>query len=230
MKIIPKNIFLSLICLSFIPTLPLAADGHMVGWIKEARKEFAAKQRYPREAIEAGIEGTVTVAIRVNGDGSIVGFDIRESSNHSVLDDQVLSLLERVDPLPELPGEVMHHEFVIPLSYRMQQGAEVNAEVNVDSEADAMKKWGKAVMRRVASKQGYPSHLLRDGVEGVTKIKLKIAANGSITGQEVVSSSGHDELDQETLDLVGRINPLPALPDGKDEFTVTIPVKYKVSK
>ncbi len=227
MKLVLKRILFSFIILGFVPVVPIAADDHMDGWMKEVRKEFASKQRYPREAIEAGAEGTVTVAVRVSASGSIVGFDIRESSKHRILDEQVLSLLSRVDPLPALPEGATTHDFVIPLSYRMSAGAAVDAEVNV---ADSMKKWGKSVMHRVARKQAFPTHLLDMGIEGVTKIKLKIAANGSITSQEIVSSSGHAELDQETLDLVGRINPLPALPAGKEEFTVTIPVNYRVGK
>lgn len=230
MKLIPKRILLPLVFLSFLPVAPVFADGHMENWVKAARKEFASKQRYPRSAIDDGIEGTVTVAVRVNADGSITGFDIRKSSNHTILDDQVLSLLTRVDPLPALPGEAMSHEFVIPLSYRMQKGAEVNAEVKVESNRDTMKNWAKAVMRRVARKQAYPSHLLDQGIEGITKVELTIAANGAITAQEVVESSGHAQLDQETLELVARINPLPPLPEDKSEFVVTIPVKYKVSR
>ncbi len=213
---------------SSISTLKVEAD--ISKWTEKAHKSFSAKQRYPRKAINAGIEGTVLVSVRVDKAGSITGFDIVESSKHDILDNQVLTLLSRVDPLPALPEGYDKRQFVIPLTYKLAQKAELDATVEVQDPAEMMKKWGRSVTRILARKQTYPSHLLDSGVEGIVKVKVKVDRSGTIMAQEVVHSSGNEQLDKEALNLMALINPLPSLPEGRDSFSVTLPLKYKISK
>lgn len=210
-------------------TTPAFADDSIQKWTIRAYNEFTVKQRYPRRAINAGIEGTVLVNIEVNQAGSIIGFSIRQSSGSDILDGEVLSLLARVDPLPELPEGMATKRLTVPLTYRLERDTRASAPIKATSASSNMKDWSRSVSRILERNQSYPSKLLKAGIEGVVVVELEIAASGDITAQRVSKSSGNELMDMEALDLFWRVTPLPALPSGRDTFKVNIPLKYEIS-
>ncbi|GFO56990.1 TonB-dependent receptor [Geomonas sp. Red276] len=59
--------------------------------------------RYPREALERGIEGTTPVRITFNRSGEVVQVDILESSGSKILDNEVLRTLKEIGPIGSFP-------------------------------------------------------------------------------------------------------------------------------
>lgn len=205
--------------------IPAFATDTLQGWSDDVRREFAAKQRYPRRARQANIEGTVKVRVRVAPDGAISGYEIVERSGNDLLDTEALDLIARVDPLPAVPGAKVDQTFVIPLTFRLADS--VAEALTLEQASDDMTVWQKQVKRQVAERQTYPQYLINRGVEGSVKLRVDVAANGLVKDALVLQSSGNEELDEEALLMAGDLI-LPKLPDGKESFTLVLPLKYSI--
>jgi TonB family protein len=161
----------------------------------------------------------------VAADGSVNGFEIVEASGNKALDAGALDLVARIDPLPAVPTG-KDHAFIIPLSYRLADSPIRKAKT--EPAETAMNKWRKSVTRIVASRQAYPQALLASGVEGSLKVRLDVAADGSIVDSRVIQSSGNSALDEEALLMAADVA-LPTLPTGRETFTVVLPSKYEIA-
>ncbi len=95
--------------------------------------------------------------------------------------------------------------------------------------ASDMNSWKKAVAKKVAKKQKYPRAALAREIEGKAKVRLVIAADGSISSHEVVQETGQEILDKEISKLVKRLNPLPALPDDRTELSFVLPLSWSLN-
>lgn len=205
-----------------------ANDEALQTWGMKVYDAFAAKQRYPRRAVDENLEGTVKIQVTVAKTGAIIGFAINRSSGHEVLDAEVLSLLGRLNPLPPLPEGKETYVFKIPLRFQMDEmETRMDASVTVDAASTNWTDWQRAVQRILARNQGYPTQLIEEGIEGQVKVQVNVAADGTITAQNIVESSGSDILDDEALDLMRRIS-FPALPEAQPSIMITIPLNYRL--
>lgn len=205
-----------------------AQDYDMATWGEMVYDAFISRQRYPRKALDSKLEGTVKVEVTVGQNGDIIGFKINQSSGHNVLDGSVLSILNRISPLPPLPEGLVSFNFKIPLRFNMgDQRTRLAAEVAVKEETPDWKGWQKSVSRILARNQGYPTQLIDEGIEGTVKVQVEVGADGTILGQQVVASSGNPILDGEAIDLMRRIS-FPGLPGGQQSISLTIPLSYKL--
>lgn len=95
---------------------------------------------------------------------------------------------------------------------------------------DGLRVWGAKVYDAFASKQRYPRRAVDDKLEGTVKIQVTVAKTGAIIGFGINRSSGHEVLDAEVLDLLGRVNPLPPLPEGKESYVFKIPLRFHMDE
>ncbi len=206
-----------------------ANDGEQLAkWGERVYDAFAAKQRYPRAALDDRLEGTVKIQVEVNSGGNIIGFNINRSSGHAMLDSEVLNILNRINPLPPLPDGMERFVFKIPLRFNMEeQNTDLEADVRVAQGSTDWKAWQRAVSRILKRNQGYPTQLIEEGVEGSVKMKVEVAMDGSIIGQQIVESSGNAVLDDEASYLMRRIS-FPALPEERESISLTIPLNYRI--
>ncbi|MGE4319230.1 MAG: TonB family protein [Deferribacterales bacterium] len=79
---------------------------------------------------------------------------------------------------------------------------------------------------KLESSKIYPLMAKRRGIEGLVKLKLKIAANGALLDSEILASSGSDLLDKEAMALVRSV--FPVKHDSEDVLYVVVPVMYKL--
>jgi len=100
---------------------------------------------------------------------------------------------------------------------------------SISASAADMNSWKKAVAKKVAKKQKYPRAALAREIEGKAKIRLLVAADGSITTHEIVQETGESVLDREIPKLVKRLNPLPALPDDRTELSFVLPLSWSLN-
>lgn len=89
--------------------------------------------------------------------------------------------------------------------------------------------WKKAVAKKVAQKQKYPRAALAREIEGKAKVRLIVAADGSITTHEIVEETGESVLDREIPRLMKRLNPLPALPEDRTELSFLLPLSWSLN-
>jgi len=101
--------------------------------------------------------------------------------------------------------------------------------VATPANAADMTSWKKAVAKKVAKKQKYPRSALAREIEGRAKVRLHVTADGTINAHEIVQETGESVLDREIPKLVTRLNPLPALPDGKTELSFVLPLNWRLN-
>jgi len=66
--------------------------------------------------------------------------------------------------------------------------------------------------------------------QGVALLRFRMTPAGQVVSYRLERSSGHALLDQETLDLLQRAQPLPALPEdmAKQQIELVVPLRYEL--
>jgi TonB family protein len=91
-----------------------------------------------------------------------------------------------------------------------------------------VEEWKQALVTRIDANKRYPPEALRRGEGGVTQVYFEIDREGRVTSSRIIRSSGSAILDQEALDLLQRVSPLPAPPAALPGPTarLTLPVRF----
>lgn len=91
--------------------------------------------------------------------------------------------------------------------------------------------YGRELASAVATHQRYPRIALLRQWQGTALLQLELAADGRLLGVRVLSSSGHDTLDRQALDMVREAVPLPQLPAALAgrPLTVDVPVVFRIT-
>lgn len=95
----------------------------------------------------------------------------------------------------------------------------------------ALAAYGKSLAGAVAAQQKYPRLAMMRKWQGTTLLQLDLTADGQLREMRVISSSGHDILDQQALDMVRAALPLPPLPATLAErpLTIDVPVVFRLT-
>ena len=66
--------------------------------------------------------------------------------------------------------------------------------------------------------------------QGVALLRFSMTPAGEVLSFRLAARSGHAALDQETLELIRRAQPLPALPPemGQQPIELVVPLKYEL--
>lgn len=96
--------------------------------------------------------------------------------------------------------------------------------------AEDIKSWQKSIGKLVAKKQTYPRAAMRKEIEGKAKVKVSIDRSGTITGFEIVQSTGSDILDKAVPKLMERLNPLPTPPASltDTQLSFILPLSWRI--
>jgi len=91
-----------------------AADYHsyLLAWLQKHKEYPAAAQRRRQE-------GTALLYFEMDRDGRVRNFRLQRSSGHEALDNEVLALIERAQPLPAPPPEVEGEtvKLIVPVQF-----------------------------------------------------------------------------------------------------------------
>lgn len=100
------------------------------GGVAGARKSYFATiqswlerhKKYPRAARLRRYEGTVAFSFQIDRSGSIMKRSIVKSSGRKVLDEALLDLLKRADPMPAMPPEIVGatFDFTTSIEYNLR--------------------------------------------------------------------------------------------------------------
>lgn len=96
--------------------------------------------------------------------------------------------------------------------------------------ASDMDAWKSEVTKSVAKNQRYPRAALAREVEGKAKVRLTVAADGTISNHEIIEPTGESSLDNEIPRLVKRLSPLPSLPEGRSELSFVLPLDWSLTR
>lgn len=107
--------------------------------------------------------------------------------------------------------------------------APVSRPTTTDSAALAA--YGRNLAGAVARHQRYPRLAQMRQWQGTALLQLELAADGQLQSVRVLSSSGHEVLDQQAVDMVRAAVPLPPLPASLagHSLTVDVPVVFRLA-
>jgi protein TonB len=76
----------------------------------------------------------------------------------------------------------------------------------------------------------YPAEARQARQQGVVTVRFTVDRSGNVSGASIKRSSGHEVLDRATLELLGRVAPLPRMPASmqKDSVTLSLPIDYSL--
>lgn len=86
--------------------------------------------------------------------------------------------------------------------------------------------WTGKVRQLLAAKQDYPRAAQVRGDEGTAKLKIDIAADGSLAAVALVQPTGSATLDKEALAVARKVGAFPPPPGGA--ASVVVPLTWKM--
>lgn len=91
--------------------------------------------------------------------------------------------------------------------------------------------YGRELAGAVATRQRYPRIALLRLWQGTAVLQLELAADGQLLSVRVLSSSGHETLDRQAMEMVHQAVPLPQLPGALAgrPLTVDVPVVFRIT-
>jgi protein TonB len=94
----------------------------------------------------------------------------------------------------------------------------------------AVPNWKSRLVATLERNKRYPSDARVRGEQGVAQLAFSIDRHGGVHRARIVHSSGSELLDNETLALVGRAQPLPPPPPelAGTEIAIVVPIRYNI--
>jgi periplasmic protein TonB len=91
-------------------------------WQTELVRRLEQYKRYPSEAQSRGVEGVVMLSFSVDRNGRVLTREIARSSGHPELDKEVVSMIERAQPLPPFPPSMPEEklDLTVPIRFSLR--------------------------------------------------------------------------------------------------------------
>ena len=99
------------------PAARASWQAQLVAWLEKYK-------RYPRVAQEQRQQGMVHLRFTIDREGKVLASEINKSSGFELLDEEVLALIQRAQPLPAPPPEVTGNriEMLVPVAFSLRKG------------------------------------------------------------------------------------------------------------
>jgi protein TonB len=96
--------------------------------------------------------------------------------------------------------------------------------------AAALASYNQLVAAHLQRFKQYPSSARAAGEQGTSRLSFTLGRNGQVLGSRLAGSSGHPALDGETLAMVRRAQPFPAMPPELKQASMSfnVPVQFLV--
>jgi len=93
-------------------------------YILELKSWLSEYKKYPQQAHRLKQEGVVIVGLVIDRSGKIISHEIRRSSEHELLDQEVESMIQRAGKMPALPDDFPREslELLIPIQFKVNSG------------------------------------------------------------------------------------------------------------
>jgi protein TonB len=91
-------------------------------WQTELVRRLEQYKRYPGDAQSRGVEGVVMLSFSVDRNGRVLAHEIVRSSGHPELDKEVVSMIERAQPLPPFPPSMPEEklDLTVPIRFSLR--------------------------------------------------------------------------------------------------------------
>lgn len=90
-------------------------------WQSLLLKRLQQFKNYPRQARQQNEQGVVLLGFSVDRDGHVLASRIVQSSGHAELDDEVMAMIERAQPLPAFPASMTQEklDLTVPIRFSL---------------------------------------------------------------------------------------------------------------
>jgi periplasmic protein TonB len=95
-----------------------AAPNVEASWVTNVVQQLQRQRRYPAAARSRKEEGTVVLSFSVDRSGHVLSRTIAQSSGHTELDEEVMALVMRAEPLPSFPASMPQQKVDLTLPMR----------------------------------------------------------------------------------------------------------------
>ena len=94
----------------------------------------------------------------------------------------------------------------------------------------ARSRYGSLLAREIAKHKRYPRIAQMRGWQGEALVELQLDGSGKILSSKIQTSSGHDVLDKQALEMVMRATPFPPPPAvlSGQSFTLLVPISFRL--
>jgi protein TonB len=91
-------------------------------WQTALVRHLQQYKRYPSDAQSRGEDGVVLLSFTVDRSGHVLNREIARSSGHRELDNEVMSMIERAQPLPPFPASMPQAklDLTVPIRFSLQ--------------------------------------------------------------------------------------------------------------
>ncbi len=111
------------------PTHALGVPSGEAAGLEQARINYqdmvasllARAKRYPERALRRRMTGDATIRIEIAADGSLSEFDIIQSTESPILDEELRAMVERAAPFPAFPPDLRKQSLalVVPVTFKL---------------------------------------------------------------------------------------------------------------
>jgi periplasmic protein TonB len=133
------------------------------------------------------------------------------------------------EPKPEQPVEEQHA--TAPPSITMPSApAPPVAGAAVQPSVAIVSRWESELVAHIERFKRYPSEARAQGTQGIVRITFTIDHDGWVRSSRVVQSSGSPQLDEESLAMLTRAQPMPPPPAqmANRQLSFTVPVRFTI--
>lgn len=106
-----------------LPPVPKASDESRESYFNTLLAQLNRYKQYPLAARVARKQGVVLLHFVMDSQGKVSSFQIAKSSGHKELDNEVLALIQRAQPLPPLPADFATRtlDVVVPIAFTLNR-------------------------------------------------------------------------------------------------------------
>jgi len=139
-----------------------------------------------------------------------------------------VALPELEPPKPEPPAEE-RPPTAMP-SVVMATPAPPVAGAEVQPSAAAVRRWESALVAHIERFKRYPAEARAHRQQGLAKVAFTIDRDGRVRTSQILQTSGSPELDQESLAMLARAQPMPKPPSQvqTSELSFVVPVRFNI--
>jgi periplasmic protein TonB len=132
-------------------------------------------------------------------------------------------------PKPEPPAEA-RPATALPSVAMLPPAAAPSAGAAVQPSAALLRHWQSELVAHIERFKRYPAAARARGDQGLARVAFTIDRNGKVRGSRIVQSSGSPDLDQESLAILTRAQPMPRPPDQlpPSELSFVVPIRFNI--
>jgi protein TonB len=135
---------------------------------------------------------------------------------------------EPVMSKPEPPKEEAPAEPSVALP--AAPSAKPSSGAEVQTPRQDVVRWQSRLVAHIERFKRYPAEARARGIQGTVQVAFTIDHEGRLLTRRIMRSSGYPSLDQETLEVLARAQPMPRPPDGTpdSQLFLAFPIRFGI--